>query len=89
ALAMNGYKIIVVRGVVPVGTNERIKQIISGLTENPFDIVMMPEFLEDIRTDSQEAAAIIMKLHSPVTNSIIATDLWSKKMIHEPQSTRP
>ncbi|MGG6310602.1 hypothetical protein [Paenibacillus macerans] len=103
ALAMNGYKIIVIKSAVSVGINERIKQIISGLTENPFDVVMMPEFLEKgsavqdmlnperiiIGTDSQEAAATIMKLHSPITNNIIVTDIRSAEMIHEPLSIKP
>lgn len=95
ALAMNGYKIIVTKSTVPVGTNERIKQIINELTEYPFDIISVPEFLREgsavkdtfhpdriiIGADNQEAAATISKLHSPLTHQIIVTDIRSAEMI--------
>ena len=45
--AINGYKIVITKSTVPVGTTQRIKEIISGLTDHEFDIVSNPEFLKE------------------------------------------
>jgi len=42
--AMTGYRIIVNRATCPVGTAERIREIVAGLTEHPFDVVANPVF---------------------------------------------
>ena len=34
--AMNEYKSIVIKNTVPVGTNERVRQMIAGLTKQEF-----------------------------------------------------
>lgn len=54
--AMEGYKIIITKSTVVVGTNENIRQIISEHTNHPFDIVSVPEFL-------REGSAILDTLH--------------------------
>jgi len=46
ARCMDGYKVVVVKSTVPVGTCRRLKQLIQGhqLRSTPFDIVSNPEF---------------------------------------------
>jgi len=47
ALAMNGPKTIVIKSTVPVGTNRRIGELISGHTSHEVKIVSNPEFLKE------------------------------------------
>jgi len=79
---MNGYKVIVTKSTVPVGTGERLRKIIgSRLKEHfDFDIVSNPEFLREgsaiedflrpnrvvIGARSQQAVAIMRDLYRPL-----------------------
>ncbi len=79
---MNGYKVIVTKSTVPVGTGARLTKIIgSRLKEHfDFDIVSNPEFLREgsaiedfmhpnrvvIGARSQQAAAIMRDLYRPL-----------------------
>ena len=79
---MKGYKIIVTKSTVPVGTGKEIKEIIRRNQEEevPFDVVSNPEFLREgsaiedflrpnrvvIGTDSEQAMAIMKDLYSPL-----------------------
>lgn len=78
---MDGYKIIVNKSTVPVGTAARVKELISSQVECAFDVVSNPEFLKEgsaindcmkpdriiLGVDSVEAAKIMREIYSAFT----------------------
>jgi UDPglucose 6-dehydrogenase len=77
--AMNGYKIVVNKSTVPVGTSVKVADIIRTRTREKFSVVSNPEFLKEgsaiddflkpdrvvIGTDSDEAWAVMRDLYDP------------------------
>jgi UDPglucose 6-dehydrogenase len=47
AKAMDGFKVVITKSTVPVGTADLVKKTIAGLTKHPFAVVSNPEFLKE------------------------------------------
>jgi len=92
---IESYKIIVTKSTVPVGTNDRVRELVSSISSQPFDVASVPEFLREgsavkdtlnpdrivIGTDSDRAIKSLKKLHRPLTENLIITDIRSAEMI--------
>jgi len=79
---LNGYKVVVTKSTVPIGTGERIRGIIERHNHRGmrFDVVSNPEFLREgsaiedfmhpdrvvIGADSEQAVAIMRDLYAPL-----------------------
>jgi len=83
AKAMNGYKVVVDKSTVPVGTAQRVRDVIRRETTHPFSVVSNPEFLKQgaavedflkpdrvvIGVEDERAKAIMLELYAPFTRT--------------------
>src|SRR5687767_13284635 len=83
ARAMNGYKVIVNKSTVPVGTAARVRSAIAVETRQPFSVVSNPEFLKQgaaiddfmkpdrvvIGAEDSRAAELMRELYAPFTRT--------------------
>jgi UDPglucose 6-dehydrogenase len=83
ARAMNGYKVIVNKSTVPVGTAGKVREIVRRETTHPFSVVSNPEFLKQgaaiddfmkpdrvvIGAEDPRAAELMKELYSPFTRT--------------------
>lgn len=79
AKSMNEYKVIVDKSTVPVGTAEKVSEIIKANTSYNFDVVSNPEFLKQgnavndflspdrviIGSNSDKATQIMQEIYAP------------------------
>src|SRR5262249_45444245 len=80
---MNGYKVIVDKSTVPVGTAARVREVIRRETTHPFSVVSNPEFLKQgaavndflkpdrvvIGAEDERAAELMKELYAPFTRT--------------------
>lgn len=101
--ALNGYKIIVNKSTVPVGTGDRIRRIIEQNRQEPhdFDVVSNPEFLREgsavhdtlypdrivIGADNPRAAMKIVELYAAFERPMLITNLATAEIIKYASNT--
>ena len=82
-LKIKSYKVIVDKSTVPVGTADKVKDVISQNAQCAFDVVSNPEFLREgfavddflkperiiIGSSSERATTMMKKLYSPFVRS--------------------
>ena len=83
ARAMNGYKVIVNKSTVPVGTSDKVREVVRRETTHPFSVVSNPEFLKQgaaiedfmkpdrvvIGAEDPRATELMLELYSPFTRT--------------------
>src|SRR5512144_1554835 len=83
ARAMNGYKVIVGKSTVPVGTATQVREVVRRETTHPFSVVSNPEFLKQgaaiddfmkpdrvvIGAEDPRAREIMQELYAPFTRT--------------------
>jgi UDPglucose 6-dehydrogenase len=93
--AMNGYKVIVDKSTVPIGTGDAVQRIISTYFKGDFDVVSNPEFLREgsavsdfmepdrivIGNGSEKAKKIMLNLYSPLLGERVMTNIKTAEMI--------
>jgi UDPglucose 6-dehydrogenase len=83
ARAMNGYKVIVNKSTVPVGTAAKVREVLRRETTHPFSVVSNPEFLKQgaaiddflkpdrvvIGAEDPRGAELMTELYAPFTRT--------------------
>src|SRR6476661_683082 len=83
ARAMNGYKVVVDKSTVPVGTAVKVREVIRRETTHPFSVVSNPEFLKQgaaiddfmkpdrvvIGAEDPRARELMQELYAPFTRT--------------------
>ncbi|TYS12938.1 UDP-glucose/GDP-mannose dehydrogenase family protein [Rossellomorea vietnamensis] len=93
---LNGYKVIVTKSTVPVGTNRRVKELVAKYSgSDDFDVASNPEFLREgsaiydtmnmeraiIGVESDKAGEILTELHKPFNTTVMVTTIETAEMI--------
>lgn len=80
---LNGYKIVVTKSTVPVGTTEKVRDTIKSLTDQEFGVASNPEFLKEgaaiedflkpdrvvIGVEDESVGSVLRELYSPFMRS--------------------
>jgi UDPglucose 6-dehydrogenase len=83
AKAMNGYKVIVNKSTVPVGTAAKVREVVRRETTHPFSVVSNPEFLKQgaaiedflkpdrvvVGAEDPRASELMSELYAPFTRT--------------------
>jgi UDPglucose 6-dehydrogenase len=95
AKSMNGYKVIVDKSTVPVGTGEVVEKIIKENYAGVFDVVSNPEFLKEgtavddfsnpdrivIGAESTRAEKVMREMYEGLKTEILVTSIKTAEMI--------
>jgi len=79
ARALPGYRVVVLKSTVPVGTADQVRETMAAHTTHPFDVVSNPEFLKEgaavedfmkpdrvvIGGNSEHALSLLKELYAP------------------------
>lgn len=90
---MTNYKVIVNKSTVPVGTADKVREVLLSKTNLPFDVVSNPEFLREgfavedamnparvvVGSTSERAKEIMSKIYQPFTNTGIPIIFMDEK----------
>ena len=96
ARAMNGYKVIVNKSTVPVGTAAQLRETIRRETIHPFSVVSNPEFLKQgaaladfmrpdrvvLGVEDPRARELMQGLYSPFTRTGAPIMIMDQSLIH-------
>jgi UDPglucose 6-dehydrogenase len=92
---LTDYKLIVTKSTVPVGTGQKIKQMIRDAAgHSNFDIASNPEFLREgsavqdtfqmdraiFGVESKKAELLLKRIHEPFKTNVVVTDVETAEM---------
>jgi UDPglucose 6-dehydrogenase len=74
---IDGYTIVISKSTVPVGTTERVGELIDQRTDEPFDVASNPEFMKEgsAVSDFQSPQRVVIGCDNPDARQTIA-DLY-------------
>lgn len=83
AKTIDHYKVLVTKSTVPVGTADKLRELVSGITKVPFAVASNPEFLKEgdaindfmkpdrvvVGSDDPKALEVLKELYAPFVRS--------------------
>jgi UDPglucose 6-dehydrogenase len=81
--AMTGYCVVINKSTVPVGSADKVREVLARTSKHPFDVVSNPEFLKEgaaiddfmrpdrvvVGVESEKAKAVMADLYAPFTRA--------------------